>query len=234
MSRVLELVGINAYYGLSHVLFDLSLIIEEGEVVSLLGRNGAGKTTTLRTIMGLNPPLSSGKIFFYGQEVTRLPAYKRAQMGMGFVPEDRRIFPDLTVEENLRVAQKNAGGRWTLESVYALFPALEPMRHRPGKTLSGGEQQMLTIARALMGNPTLLLLDEVSEGLAPAIVRTLKECLLQLKRAGISMLVCEQNLAFVSELSDRAYVIENGEIRYQGSMIQLERDRSRWERYLVV
>ncbi len=234
MSNILELHGINTYYGLSHILFDLSLEVHEGEVVGLLGRNGAGKTTTLRSVIGLNYP-NSGKIVFYGQDMTRTPAYVRSRKGMGYVPEDRRIFPELTVEENLKVAQKDTKkGEWTLERVYQLFPALEPMRNRNGKTLSGGEQQMLTVARALMGNPQLLLLDEVSEGLAPAIVKALKECLLELKKTGISMLVCEQNLAFVTELSDRAYIMENGELRYQGDMAQLERDRGKWEQYLAV
>lgn len=233
MRRALEVVKINTYYGLSHVLFDLSMEVNEGEVVAILGRNGAGKTTTLRSIMGLNIPLS-GKVLLWGEDVTKLPAYARARRGVGYVPEDRRIFPDLTVEENLKVGERDSGGFWSLERVYQLFPALEPMRHRLGKTLSGGEQQMLSIARALMGNPRLLLLDEVSEGLAPAVVKTLKECLLELKKTGISMVLCEQNFAFVAELSDRAYVIENGEIRYHGTMAHLEQHRSQWERYLAV
>lgn len=240
MSNILEVNSINSYYGLSHALFDVSLKIKEGEVVSLLGRNGAGKTTTLRSIMGLNLP-QTGTVMFYGKDITKVQVHKRAQQGIGFVPEDRRIFPELTVEENLIVAEKSSKAaevdrkdKWTIERLYGLFPKLQELQDRLGKTLSGGEQQMLTIARALMGNPKLLLLDEVSEGLAPSIVKMLKEHLLELKKTGMSMLLCEQNLMFVSELSDRAYIVENGEIRYQGTMDHLEHNRGEWEHYLAV
>ncbi|GAB6173958.1 ABC transporter ATP-binding protein [Paradesulfitobacterium aromaticivorans] len=240
MSNILEVNSVNSYYGLSHALFDVSLEIKEGEVVSLLGRNGAGKTTTLRSIMGFNIP-QTGTVMFCGKDITKIQVYKRSQQGIGFVPEDRRIFPELTVEENLIVAEKSGKaaetdgkGKWSIEQVYEMFPKLQELRLRFGKNLSGGEQQMLTIARALMGNPKLLLLDEVSEGLAPSIVKMLKEHLLELKKTGMSMLLCEQNLMFVSELSDRAYIVENGEIRYEGTMDHLEHNRSEWEQYLSV
>jgi len=237
---VLEVDAVNTYYGLSQALFDVSLEIKEGEVVSLLGRNGAGKTTTLRSIIGLNLP-RTGIVNLYGKDITKAQPFSRARQGMGFVPEDRRIFPDLTVEENLIVAQKSGvavgediKGEWTIERVYGLFTKLREMRRRSGKNLSGGEQQMLTMARALMGNPRLLLLDEVSEGLAPNIVMMLKQHLLELKKTGISMLMSEQNVTFISGLCDRAYVLENGEIRYQGTMEHLEHNKDEWEQHLGV
>jgi branched-chain amino acid transport system ATP-binding protein len=216
---LLELRGVEAYYGDSHILFDLSLDVGEGEVVCLLGRNGAGKTTTLKSITGLVPP-RAGRITLRGQELSGLPAFRIARLGIGYVPEDRRIFGNLTVRENLEVARKTWGedGTWTADRVYELFPHLKGMRDRQAGRLSGGEQQMLTIARTLMGSPHVLLLDEPSEGLAPLVVQMLGEQLAGLKETGLTMILAEQNVHFVSELGDRVYVLEKGMVRYQGSM----------------
>jgi branched-chain amino acid transport system ATP-binding protein len=218
---LIELRDVDTYYGDSHILFDLSLDVDEGEVVCLLGRNGAGKTTTLKTITGLVPP-RAGRIRLRGQELTGLPPFRVARLGIGYVPEDRRIFGNLTVRENLEVARKTwgTGGAWTAERVFELFPRLRERRDQRGGTLSGGEQQMLTIARTLMGSPDVLLLDEPSEGLAPLIVQMLGEQLDGLKRTGITMILAEQNVHFVSELGDRVYILEKGMVRYQGSMIE--------------
>jgi branched-chain amino acid transport system ATP-binding protein len=232
----LEVDRINTFYGLSHILFDVSLKIQKAEVVVLLGRNGAGKTTTLRSIMGLTPP-KSGAITFRGEDITGLPPYKIARMGIGFVPEDRLIFPDLTVAANLDVGRRsrpNQGKKWTLERIYQLFPVLEKFSDRRGGTLSGGEQQMLTIARTLMGDPSFLLLDEPSEGLAPLMVRMLGETLDLIKVEGMTILLSEQNIKFASKHSDRAYIVDNGAIKYEGTMAQLERDEEVKKRYLAV
>jgi branched-chain amino acid transport system ATP-binding protein len=218
---LLELQHVETYYGESHILFDLSLEVEAGEVVCLLGRNGAGKTTTVRSIIGLTPP-RTGRVVLRGQDLTGLPPYRIARLGIGFVPEDRRVFPNLTVQENLEVARRTwAGGApttWTAERVFDLFPILAQRRRQHGGTLSGGEQQMLTIARTLMGSPAVLLLDEPSEGLAPLVVESLREQLEQLKASGITMVLAEQNVRFVSELGTRVYVLENGAVRYRGTM----------------
>jgi branched-chain amino acid transport system ATP-binding protein len=233
---ILELKDIYTAYGLSQILFGVSLKINGGEVVSLLGRNGVGKTTTLRSIMGLTPP-RSGSIKFKGEEIAGKPPYQIARRGIGSVPEDRRIFPDLTVWENLDVAIKSSregGPSWTMERVFELFPALEPLQNRQGGFLSGGEQQMLTIARALMGNPELLLLDEPSEGLAPVVVKHLGQQITKLREEGMTILLCEQNFRFSLDLSDRLYILEKGEVRYEGSMAEFLKDEDSWRPYLTV
>jgi branched-chain amino acid transport system ATP-binding protein len=218
---LLEVSRIDTFYGDSHILFDLSLEVAEGEVVCLLGRNGAGKTTTVRSIIGLTPPRSGG-ISLRGQPIAGLPAYRVARQGIGFVPEDRRVFGNLTVHENLEVARRTwgngPGNTWTEERVYELFPILRSRRGQLAGTMSGGEQQMLTIARTLMGSPNILLLDEPSEGLAPLVVETLREQLGRLKKTGLTMVLAEQNVRFVSELGDRVYILENGMVKYTGSM----------------
>jgi branched-chain amino acid transport system ATP-binding protein len=233
---ILEVNEIHTFYGLSHVLFGISLSIAEGEVVALLGRNGAGKTTTLRGIMGLTPP-SRGNITFMGEEIQGKPPHAIARKGVALVPEDRRIFPDLTVRENLAVARRKprgVAGGWSVERVYDLFSDLEKLDSRRGGHLSGGEQQMLAIARALMGNPRLLLLDEPSEGLAPLVVRRLAEQVRKLKEEGMTILVTEQNLKFALELSDRAYVLEKGQVRFEGSSQSLERNEEVRRAYLAL
>lgn len=233
---ILEVNNIHTSYGLSQVLFGVSLKVSEGEVVSILGRNGVGKTTTLRSIMGLTPP-HSGSITWKGKEIAAKPSYEIAKMGIGFVPEDRRIFSDLTVWENLDVAIKSPGRRgpsWTVERVFELFPALEPLQNRRGGYLSGGEQQMLTIARALMGNPELLLLDEPSEGLAPVVVQHLGEQISKLREEGMTILLCEQNARFSLDLSDRLYILEKGEVRYEGSVANFLKDEEFYKTYLIV
>jgi branched-chain amino acid transport system ATP-binding protein len=210
--------------------------VEEKEVVSLLGRNGVGKTTTLRSIMGLTPP-RSGSIRWKGEELVGKSPFQIAKLGIGFVPEERRIFSDLTVWENLDVAVKPARDKknlWTLDRVFNLFPALHPIQNRRGGFLSGGEQQMLTIARTLMGNPDLLLLDEPSEGLAPIVVQQLGEQISRLKQEGMTILLCEQNARFSLALSDRLYVLEKGEVRYQGSVADFRKDEEAYRTYLVL
>jgi len=234
---LLELSHVEAYYDDSHILFDLSLMVESGEVVCLLGRNGAGKTTTVRSIVGLTPP-RAGRITLRGQDLVGLPPFRIARLGIGFVPEDRRVFPNLTVQENLEVARKTWGNgsasAWTAERVYELFPILRERRRQAGGTLSGGEQQMLTIARTLMGNPEVLLLDEPSEGLAPLVVDNLRQQLGRLKASGLTIVLAEQNVRFVSELGDRVYILEKGMVRYQGSMAQFLADEQVRQTYLAV
>ena len=205
---------IHTAYGLSRVLFGVSIEVRTGECVCLLGRNGVGKSTTMRSIMGLTPP-QSGRVAFKGTDITGWEPYRVARAGIGFVPEDRRIFADLTVWENLDVAQRG-NGAWTIERVLDLFPTLQKLTTRHGGFLSGGEQQMLTIARTLMGNPDLLLLDEPSEGLAPLVVDHLREQIARLKAEGLTILLAEQNTDFSLRLADRAYVLEKGAIRFSG------------------
>jgi len=232
---ILEVSNIYTSYGLSQILFGVSLKIDKGEVVSILGRNGVGKTTTLRSIMGLVPP-KSGSIKWKGDEIAGRSPYQIARLGIGFVPEDRRIFSDLTVWENLDVAIKSLGSKrngWTMERVFELFPALKPIQNRRGGYLSGGEQQMLTIARTLMGNPELLLLDEPSEGLAPIVVQQLGEQISKLRQEGVTILLCEQNARFSIDLSDRVYILEKGEVRYQGSAVDFKRDEEVYNAYLA-
>jgi len=232
---LLDVQGINTYYGLSHILFDVSLQVDRGEVVVLLGRNGAGKTTTMRSVMGLTSP-KSGTVIFNGHDVTGMVPYKVARLGIGFVPEDRRIFPDLTVRANLEVGLRKSKGitNWTIERIYEIFPRLEGLANRRGGNLSGGEQQMLTISRTLMGNPDLILLDEPSEGLAPIIVKVLGDFIDLLKREGTTVLLSEQNVRFSLKHSDRAYIVDNGHIKYHGTIEELEKNEDVKKRYLAV
>jgi len=233
---ILEVNNIYTSYGLSQILFGVSLKVQEGEVISLLGRNGVGKTTTLRSIMGLTPP-QSGSIKWRGEEIAGKPTYEISRLGIGFVPEDRRIFSDLTVWENLDVAIQPGRKKenvWTLERVFDLFPALKPIQSRKGGYLSGGEQQMLTIARTLMGNPDLLLLDEPSEGLAPLVVQQLGEQIAKLRREGMTILLCEQNQRFSLDLSDRLYILEKGTIKYEGTVQDFLKDEKIGRTYLAV
>jgi len=233
---ILAVEGVNTYYGSSHILFDVSLAIQAGWVVVLLGRNGAGKTTTLKSIMGLTPP-KTGSITFKGKPIGGLPSYRIARMGMGFVPEDRVIFPDLTVRENLEIAQKKTGegeALWTMGKIFGFFPVLEKFQKRAGGTLSGGEQQMLTIARTLMGNPELLLLDEPVEGLAPLIVKMMVEIIKQIRNQGVTLLVSEQNVKFSLKIGQNAYIIDKGAIRYQGSVTELWENEEIKKKYLAV
>ncbi len=212
---MLELKRLNAGYGRAQVLFDLSLELGRGEVAVLAGRNGAGKSTTVKSIMGLLRPVS-GEIRFEGERIEKLEPFEISRLGLGYVPEDRRIFTDLSVAENLEVGRRppRAGMPvWTEERLFALFPNLAGARQRLGAHLSGGEQKMLAIARTLMGNPAAILLDEPSEGIAPVIVRQMADTILQLKRAGMSVLLCEQNLKFARRVADRAYLIEKGQVR---------------------
>ena len=232
--RVLVVEDLYTAYGLSQVLFGVSLGVAAGECVCLLGRNGVGKTTTMRSIMGLTPP-RRGRIAWKGQDITGREPYQVVNLGIGFVPEDRRIFADLTVWENLDVAsrrQRDSG--WTVERVYDLFPKLRELRDRQGGFLSGGEQQMLTIARTLMGNPELLLLDEPSEGLAPLVVEHMTEQIGRLKREGLTILLAEQNVEFSLDLADRVYVLEKGLIRYEGSAREFREDESIRHQYLAL
>ena len=233
---MLSVRGLHAYYGRAHILADVALEVTTGEVVVLLGRNGAGKSTTLKSIIGLVRP-AAGEIVFDGRRIDRLEAYAIAQAGLGYVPEDRRIFTELTVMENLEVGRQpvrpNAPA-WTPERLFALFPNLAEMRDRPGGRMSGGEQQMLTIARTLMGNPSCLLLDEPSEGLAPVIVDQMAAAIRALKKEGLSVLLSEQNLHFAAEVSDRAYIIEKGRIRFAGTMAELEANADVRAQYLAV
>ena len=230
MTPLLEVDCIHTAYGTSRVLFGISLDIKPGECVCLLGRNGVGKTTTLRSIMGLTPP-SRGTVLWRGQPITGWSPHRIARLGIGFVPEDRRIFADLTVWENLDVASKRSHPEgaphplhWTIERVFDLFPKLAELARRNGGYLSGGEQQMLTIARTLMGNPALLLLDEPSEGLAPLVVDHLREQIARLKREGLTILLAEQNTEFSLALADRVYVLEKGSIRFSGPAARLRDD----------
>ena len=232
----LELNSINTYYGRSHILFDVSLAIEKGEVASLIGRNGAGKSTTFRSIIGLTPP-QTGAIIFKGARVNGLRAYQICRRGIGFVPEDRRVFPDLTVRENLEVAERReqeVSSPWTVNKVYSFFPRLKEREKNLGSQLSGGEQQMLTIARTLMTNPELLLLDEPSEGLAPLIVSLLADMILEIRKEGVTVLLAEQNFHFCAKVSDRVYVIDKGSLKYEGKMADLLANEAIKEKYLAV
>jgi branched-chain amino acid transport system ATP-binding protein len=231
---MLDLENVNAYYGDSHILHGVSLAVNEGEVVCLLGRNGAGKTTTILTIMGYLKP-RPGRILFRGRDIAALPPYAVARLGFGFVPQERGIFPSLTVRENLTVfARGTAGGRWTLERMLELFPSLRARERNLGFQLSGGEQQMLSIARALMLNPSLLLLDEPSEGLAPMIVQDIVEVLRNLKREGLAILLVEQNLRTALAVADRHHVMNKGEICFTGSSGELEGNDFVLRNYLSV
>ncbi len=223
---------IHTYYGLSHILFDVSLTVAKGEVVGLLGRNGAGKSTTMRSIMGLTPP-KQGTVIFKGQEITGKKPFLLVREGLAFVPDDRRVFADLTVDDNLEIPYSR-NNEWTRERVYDLFPALAEIKSRRAGNLSGGEQQMLTIGRALMNSPELLLLDEPTEGLAPLIVKDLEQQILKLKQTEISILLSEQNVKSALKLSNRVYVIDNGRIRFDGTVADFEADEETKKKYLMV
>ena len=231
---ILEAEQIHTYYGTSHILFGISFEVREGESICLLGRNGAGKTTTLRSIIGLTPP-RAGKIRFRGKEIVGRPPYRIAQLGIGFVPDDRRIFPDLTVRQNIMVARRERkGSNWNLDSVYNLFPKLQQLDTHMGTQLSGGEQQMLTIARTLMTNPELLLLDEPGEGLAPLVIKTMEVQLGEIKKMGLNMLICEHNVGLALALSDRGYVMDKGAIHYHGTIDELRGNEEVRKKYLMV
>ena len=232
--RVLVVEDLYTAYSLSQVLFGVSIQVARGECVCLLGRNGVGKTTTMRSIIGLTPP-RRGRVVWKGRDVTGRPSYQIARAGIGFIPEDRRIFADLTVWENLDVASRGGGhGGFTVERVFDLFPKLRELVDRQGGFLSGGEQQMLTIARTLMGNPELLLLDEPSEGLAPLVVEHLKEQIGRLKRDGLTILLAEQNVGFSLDLADRVYVLEKGRIRFEGTAREFRDNDAIRQQYLAL
>jgi branched-chain amino acid transport system ATP-binding protein len=233
---LLEVRGLSAFYARAQVLFGVSLEIKKGEVVALLGRNGAGKSTTLKAVMGL-VAREAERLVFAGRPIAHCASYKIARLGLGYVPEERRVFTDLTVDENLEVGRQAARhGRapWTAERLFAIFPNLAEMRSRRAGEMSGGEQQMLTIARTLMGNPSAVLLDEPSEGLAPVIVELMAQAIAAMKGDGIAVLVSEQDLHFAAAVSDRAYVIEQGQIRYEGPIEELSRNEALRDDYLTV
>jgi len=239
---LLSVQGLNAWYGAAQILFGVGLDVQRGEVVALMGRNGAGKSTTLKALMGLlgQNGLRQGQVQFMGRDISAAATHEIARAGLGFVPEDRRIFSDLTVTENLEVGSQpprhwpdgTAAPLWTPDALFKLFPNLGEMPHRPGGRMSGGEQQMLTVARTLMGNPLLVLLDEPSEGVAPLIVEQMAHMIQALKAQGVSILLSEQNLHFAALVADRAYVLEKGQIRYTGTMRALAQDEDVRRSYL--
>jgi branched-chain amino acid transport system ATP-binding protein len=238
---VLSVESLSAWYGAARILYDLSFEVGRGEVVALMGRNGAGKSTTIKSVMGLVPQ-RKGKVTFEGADISGLKPFEIARRGLGYTPEDRRIFVDLTVMENLDIGRQGkrrfADGRaapfWTPEKVFALFPNLAEMQNRLGGRMSGGEQQMLTVARTLMGNPLLVLLDEPSEGVAPLIVEQMANTIVELKKEGLSILLSEQNIHFARLACDRVYLIERGHIRWHGSMAQLDDNQDVQRIYLTV
>src|SRR5271166_5421425 len=235
-SVLLRVDNLQAYYGRAQILFDISLTVARGEVVALMGRNGAGKSTTFKACMGLLDRVA-GRITFLGRDIVGLQTHKIARLGLGFVPEDRRIFTELTVMENLAVGQRAARPElpeWTPAALFKVFPNLAEMRSRPAGRMSGGEQQMLTVARTLMGNPLLVLLDEPSEGVSPVIVNGMVRMIRELKQHGVSILLSEQNLHFAEAVSDRAYVIEKGHIRFSGTMGELACNEGVRRSYLTV
>ena len=233
---MLDVLSLEAWYGQAQVLYGVSLGVGAGECVALVGRNGAGKSTTMKAIMGLMAR-RRGTVVFRGRDISALPAYRIARLGLGWVPEDRRVFTDLTVRENLAVARqprREGAPTWNEDKLYALFPNLKAMPDRLGGRMSGGEQQMLTMARTLMGNPYVVLLDEPSEGVAPVIVEQMAQMILELKTQGVSILLSEQNMHFAELVSDRAYVLEKGQVRYAGSMQELMADETVQRSYLSV
>ena len=238
---LLEAKSLCAWYGQAQILYDVDLEVRRGEVVALMGRNGAGKSTTLKTIIGMLTK-RRGAVRFLGHDISRSEPHVAARLGLGFVPEDRRVFTDLTVTENLEVGRQaarqwtdgSAAPLWTPQKLYKLFPNLGEMPNRPGGRMSGGEQQMLTVARTLMGNPYLVLLDEPSEGVAPVIVEQMAQMIIELKAQGVSILLSEQNMHFAELVSDRAYVLEKGQIRYQASMAELAANDEVRRNYLSV
>jgi branched-chain amino acid transport system ATP-binding protein len=236
MTALLSVRNLNAWYGRAHILFDVSLEVAAGEVVGLMGRNGAGKSTTLKAIMGLVGQ-RSGAVQFDGRSIEALEPFEINRAGIGFVPEDRRIFTDLTVLENLEIGRRpprQGAPSWTVERLFALFPNLREMPNRQGDRMSGGEQQMLTVARTLMGNPHLVLLDEPSEGVAPLIVEQMAAMIVELKKQGLSVLLSEQNVPFAAAVCDRAYVLEKGQVRFAGTMAELHADEAVRRQYLTV
>jgi branched-chain amino acid transport system ATP-binding protein len=228
----LEVEGVHTYYGESHVLQGISLRVDRGEVLAILGRNGMGKTTLIRTIVGFTPP-REGRVLYEGTEITRLPPFRMVALGMALVPQGRRVFPSLSVRENLEVARRGEG-RWNLEQVYALFPRLGERAGNRANKLSGGEQQMLAIGRALMSNPDLLLMDEPTEGLAPLLVREVGRVITELKRSGLSILLVEQNLALALSVADRVHVLSRGQIVHSGTPAELMGNDDVKTRYLGV
>ncbi|MEW5911243.1 MAG: ABC transporter ATP-binding protein [Thermodesulfobacteriota bacterium] len=232
---LLELNQVNTFYGTSHVLQDVSLTVEGAEVVALLGRNGVGKTTTLRSIMGLTPP-ASGSIRFHEEDIGGLPPYAKAKLGLAYMPDDLRIFPDLSCEENLEIAARLARrqGYWDKKRVMELFPVLEERRRQKGLNMSGGEKKMLSLGRALMSNPSLVLLDEPSEGLAPLIVRALAEAINTIREHGVTILLADQNLKFCRKVCDRGYIIEKGRIMHAGGMEEIWADEAVVKKYLAL
>lgn len=232
---LLQVENIDTFYETTHILFGVSLEIDRGETVAVLGRNGVGKTTLMRSIMGLTPP-KRGTVHFEGKKINGRQPFQIARQGMGFVPEDRDIFPNLTVRENLEIAiiKDRPDLGWNIDKVYDFFPRLKERDRQWGGTLSGGEQQMLTIARTLMGNPHLLLLDEPSEGLAPLVVQSIMEQVLQIQKQGMTILISEQNSSFALEVSQRAYILEKGQVSWQGHTDKLCEDPAIMEKYLGV
>jgi branched-chain amino acid transport system ATP-binding protein len=231
---MLDVSGLNAFYGKAQMLFDVTLQVGPGEVVALMGRNGAGKSTTIKSIMGMLQH-APGRVHFMGDDISGLAPFQIARRGLGFVPEDRRVFSELSVMQNLEVGRRPARTGippWTPDRLFALFPNLGEMPDRPGGSMSGGEQQMLTVARTLMGNPLLLMLDEPSEGVAPVIVEQMAHMITQLKQQGLAILLSEQNLHFARLVCDRAYVLEQGQIRFSGSMRELAADEGVQQAYL--
>jgi branched-chain amino acid transport system ATP-binding protein len=235
-SDLLRVENLQAYYGRAQILFDVSLTVGRGEVIALMGRNGAGKSTTFKALMG-HLDRTAGRITFLGRNIVGLPTHRIARLGLGYVPEDRRIFTELTVMENLEVGRRPKRAElpeWTPEALFKVFPNLAEMRHRPAARMSGGEQQMLTVARTLIGNPLVVLLDEPSEGVSPVIVEGMARMIMRLKRHGVAILLSEQNLRFAEAVSDRAYVIEKGHIRFSGTMGELARNEAVRRSYLTV
>jgi branched-chain amino acid transport system ATP-binding protein len=234
MESILKAVDLNTYYGRSHILFNVSLEVAPGETVCLMGRNGVGKTTTFRSLMGLTPP-RTGQVFFKGKACNGIAPYRMARMGLGFVPEDRRILGPFTIRENLEMGRiPGRSGPWNMLSVFEQFPVLGEMANRLGETLSGGEQQMLTIARALMGNPDVLLLDEPSEGLSPVIVGNLKQLILELRAANTTILLSEQNMRFAMAVSDRVVLLDKGHVVYGGTIREFQQAEDIQKKYLAV
>ena len=232
---MLEVEGIHTFYGLSHILFGVSLSVQPGEVVCLLGRNGAGKTTTMKSIIGITPP-KEGSIRFKGEEIIGIEPFLVTRKGIGYIPDDRRIFADLTVGENLEIGERKAreGEGWSRERIYEMFPDLRNIESRRGGCLSGGEQKMLAIARALVGNPEFILLDEPFEGLAPLLVYALEGRIKKLREVGLTVFLAEQNVRSTLRISDRGYIIDNGQIRYHGSIEELRDNEEVRKKYLLV
>jgi branched-chain amino acid transport system ATP-binding protein len=224
---------IHTYYSRSHILQGISLDLQKGEIICLLGRNGAGKTTTLRSIMGFNPP-RSGSILFEGRELTKKQPFEICRLGIGYVPQDRRIFPTLSVQDNLEVIQRKVKGGWTIDKIFSTFPILEKLRQRQGRHLSGGEQQILAVARPLMTNPKMILLDEPTEGIAPLVVKAIGDLVKEIITTGIAIILAEQNMRFALNIAQRGYIIDKGRIHHQGTMEDLKQDQEIIGKYLAV